>query len=107
MKLSERLEKMNLPGLRETGEMESKDITVKVKLFCPLLSWTWYLVEYDPENKEAYGYVDGDCPELGYISITELENTRFHLGQVVEIDKHWTPVPLSDVMDSVKSGTHL
>ena len=35
--------------------------------------WTWYMTEYDPDTKEAFGLVAGIVPEWGYFNLHELE----------------------------------
>jgi hypothetical protein len=61
-----------------------------VKLFvCVGGNATWLLSELDPETNIAYGLCDlgHGFPELGYVSLTELEDT---LGWRLERDRHWT-----------------
>lgn len=56
----------------------NKDPLVITKLFAISGSAAWYLTEYDPETKKAFGYVEGLAPgddEWGYIYIPELEET--------------------------------
>jgi hypothetical protein len=64
----------SLPRLYAT-ERES-DPLARVKLFTPDSSWTWYVAEYDPEERIAFGLVRGLDEELGYFSIDELEKVR-------------------------------
>ena len=40
-------------------EKESKDIVIPVKLFDLGSTIKWWLSEYDPESKVAFGYVTG------------------------------------------------
>ena len=35
-----------------------------IKLFDPTGGWTWYISEYDPKTREAFGLVDGFEKEL-------------------------------------------
>ncbi len=45
------------------------------KLFNPCGSASWFLLEYDPVEKRAFGFVTGMvADELGYISLTEMES---------------------------------
>jgi hypothetical protein len=87
-----------LPPLRST---DGGDPLVLVKLFDPCSRWTWYLIECDPIDGVAFGFVvsglGDDCDELGYVSIDELEDVRNRLGLPLERDLHWTPVKLSAV----------
>jgi hypothetical protein len=72
-------------------EKKGENAIVYVKLFCPRNGWLWYITEYDKENNEAFGLVVGYETELGYISITELEETNF-----VFRDRHFTPRTLRE-----------
>jgi len=37
------------------------------KFFHPMSSWTWYLTEYDPKERLAFGLVAGFETEIGYV----------------------------------------
>ncbi len=85
-----------IPNLYETEEQ--KDPIVYVKLFTPNSDWNWYVIEFSKEdNDTCYGYVDGLEGELGYFSLTELEELfkTFTLG--VERDLCFKPTRLSKV----------
>jgi hypothetical protein len=63
-----------------------------VKLFTPDANATWLLTELDPEDPDiAFGLCDLGlgCPELGYVSISELESVRATLGLPIERDLHF------------------
>lgn len=74
-------------------EDKGMNVLATVKLFDPSSSWTWYVSEWDGD-KCAFGLVDGDEAELGYIDLESLANNRGRLGIGIEIDMHWTPRPL-------------
>jgi len=60
-----------------------------VKLFTPDAGCTWLLSEIDPEQPDnAFGLCDlgFGCPELGYVSISELRAVRGKLGLPIERD---------------------
>ena len=70
----------------------------RVKLFDPCSGWTWYLAEYDPETRQAYGVVVGNETERGYFDMGELVSHRSNgFGLPIERDLHWTPCPLSEI----------
>lgn len=46
-----------IPAIGTTED--ERDPVARVKLFEPCGSWTWYIVEYDPETRNAFGLVDG------------------------------------------------
>ena len=57
-----------------------------IKLFTPDSNFTWYITEFDPETKNCFGLVDGFEKELGYFSLTEIEEIKGPLGLEVERD---------------------
>jgi hypothetical protein len=78
------------------------DPLVRVKLFTPDSSWTWYVIEYsavapDGTPRLCFGLVDGHEQELGYFSVDELESVTGPLGLHIERDLYWSPCPLSQV----------
>ena len=82
-----------IPALYSTED--SEDPVAVLKYFTPDSSWTWYLTEYDPEQRLAFGLVIGHERELGYFSFTELEVLRGPRGLPVERDLHFEPTPVS------------
>ena len=71
------------------------DPIVRVKWFTPDSSWTWYVTEYDPDERLCFGLVDGFERELGYFSLNELEAAEGPHGLAIERDLHWDPKPVS------------
>jgi hypothetical protein len=64
-----------------------------VKLFTPDASCTWLLTEVDPDDPHrAFGLDDlgQGFPELGYVSLREIESLRGMLGLSVERDRYFT-----------------
>ena len=76
-----------------------------VKLFvCVGGNATWLLSELDPETNIAFGLCDLGLgfPELGYVSLTELEDT---LGWRLERDRHWTATKtLTEYADEARAA---
>ena len=72
------------------------DAEAFLKLFTPDSSWTWYCVEFDPEQRLFFGLVLGMEQELGEFSLDELEAVRGPLGLPIERDLHFEPTPLRD-----------
>ena len=65
-----------------------------VKLFTPDANATWLLTEIDPDDEDlAFGLCDLglDCPELGYVRLSELAAIRGRLGLPIERDEHFYP----------------
>lgn len=81
-----------LPPLYATEH--EQDPMVWVKFFYPSHPWTWYGIEYDGKDL-FFGFVDGDFPELGYFSLTELTQTRDPWGMPLERDLYFQPCRLS------------
>lgn len=103
MKLLTEAVKKKLPALYAM-ENES-DPQVVVKFFNPCGAATWYITEGSPEGDDFvfFGLCDLGMgfPELGYVSLSELESVKLPFGLGIERDLHWTPVPLSRVMEKV------
>ena len=86
------------------GQEDVKDKIVHVKFFTPWTSWTWYGVEYRPEERLFFGYVIGIAPEWGYFSLDEIESVRGPGGLKIERDMHFEPRPVSKVKRIVEAG---
>ena len=85
----------DIPKLYSTEKI--KDPTAHVKLFSPYADAVWYITEYDPREKLAFGWADlgfGEG-ELGYISIEELSDLNRNGLPLVERDLYWDARPLS------------
>lgn len=78
----------------QTDPEHEIDFVPVVKLFTPDAGGTWLLTELDPDDPDvAFGLCDlgMGCPELGYVSLTELASVRGRLGLPIERDLHFTP----------------
>jgi hypothetical protein len=86
----------------------SSDIVIPVKLFDNAGTIRWWLAEYDPELKIAFGYVTGFFEdEWGNISIEELEDLELVLDcdgfkearaiPRIELDEFFEPTKFSDL----------
>jgi hypothetical protein len=78
------------------NEGQGEDAIAHLKLFTPWTNWTWYGSEYDPEQRLCFGVVVGHERELGYFSISELEEIRGPGGLRIERDLYWRPRPLRE-----------
>ena len=87
--------KPKLPTLYSTES--DPDPMVYLKFFNPIGRGAWYLTEYNADDNLAFGYADIGSPEMGYFSITEMEEIVLPFGQKIERDNHFVPVPLSDI----------
>jgi len=92
-----------LPKLYER-EDQSLDAKALAKFFTPDSNWTWYASEFDGEDI-FYGLVVGHEVELGYFSLSELEETKGPLGLPIERDRHFEPRTLKELMEAHRSDT--
>lgn len=97
MKLLTKEIETKLPKLYSTEGIELEDKVLQVKFFTPWSSWTWYGVEYNPEDKTFFGYVRGVEDEWGYFNLGELEEVKgpFFLG--VERDMYFKPIKFKEL----------
>lgn len=96
MKLLTKEVARQLPPLYSQEE-KGGDAVAKVKFFTPWSSWTWYATEYDPEEQNFFGLVDGHEKELGYFSLREMEEVKGPYGLQIERDLYWRPKPLREI----------
>lgn len=82
-----------------------------VKLFTPDANATWLLTELDPDEPDyAFGLCDlgMGCPELGYVSLLELQTVRGRLGLPVERDLYFqADRPLSEYTRLAQAEGHI
>lgn len=89
--------KKTLPNLY-AQEDKGLEAIAYVKFFTPDGSWTWYVTEFDGEDT-FFGLVCGLEKELGYFSLSELQQVRGKLGLPVERDIYFKPTPIKEFMD--------
>lgn len=94
MLITKELEK-KLPRLYATEGQ--KDPVAYLKLFTAWTHFTFYVTEYDPATGLCFGLINGLVTELGYLSLTELEQIRGAGGLGVERDLYFKPTPLSEI----------
>ena len=76
-----------------------------LKLFTPDSSFSWFLTEGSPITDaqgvevdfKFFGLVDGQCKELGYVMLSELESVRGPMGLPIERDLWWKPKTLAEI----------
>lgn len=102
---------LQLPALGSTDRQD--DRLVPVRLFTPMSSFTWYLFEYDPTDKLAFGLVTSHIVpegEFGYVSIEELESLKgpvpFQSLPAVEVDAYYIPTTLDKIQEEIKANTY-
>lgn len=80
------------------SQENNPDPTVWLKFFSPYSNATWYITEFDGRDR-MFGWADLGMGggELGYISLSELEEANRNGLPLVERDLSFRPVPLSKV----------
>ena len=90
--ITESLHAQLLANGRQSLDNDDFDPPPVVKLFTPDAGATWLLTEIDPDDPDrAFGLCDlgHGFPELGYVSLSELQSVRGRLGLAVERDLHF------------------
>ncbi|MGK2914585.1 MAG: DUF2958 domain-containing protein [Porticoccaceae bacterium] len=91
--ITETLRAQLLANGQQSLDNDDFDPPPLVKLFTPDAGATWLLTEIDPDDHDhAFGLCDlgHGFPELGYVSLAELQSVRGHLGLPIERDLHFT-----------------
>ena len=99
MKLLTKEIKEQIPALY-SQDGKGDDAIAYVKFFTPDSCWTWYVLEgqeTDDGDWLFFGLVQGFEEELGYFSLSELENIRGTLGLPVERDLFFKPTPIKNL----------
>ena len=96
MKLLTEEIKKKLPKLYEQ-DGKGYNAIAYVKFFTPDSNWSWYVTEFDGEDT-CFGLVDGFDQELGYFSLSELQNVTGPLGLKIERDLYFKPMKLKELM---------
>jgi hypothetical protein len=90
-----------LPALY--SQENEEDPLVICKFFAVWTSWKWYGIEFDGKDS-FFGYVAGDYPELGYFSLSELQNLKGPMGLSIERDMYFKPIRLSEIKKLYEPG---
>jgi len=81
---------------------------VVAKFFDPCGSWTWYLMNQDPNDPDyLWGIVKGFEVEMGSFSLSELSTVKGRLGLGMERDLYFTPKAAKEIWDKVNAGQHV
>lgn len=89
--------KKTLPNLY-AQEDKGFEAIAYLKFFTPDGSWNWYVTEFDGYDT-FFGLVCGLEKELGYFSLSELQQVRGKLGLPVERDLYFQPAAIKEFMD--------
>ena len=81
---------------------------VVAKFFNPTGSWTWYLMNQDPEDPDyLWGIVKGFKVEMGSFSLSELKDFRGQFGLGIERDLWFKPAPAIEIWHKLQRGEHV
>lgn len=88
-----------LPKLYSTENIKVEDKVLKLRYVALGSTWEWYLVEYNPETKIAFGYVKGLEDEWGYFSLKNFEDINNDKNSKIQIvrSKKFKPVKFKDL----------
>ena len=95
MKLLTQEIRRKLPALGSQEEQGGRAIAW-AKFFTPWAGFTWWATEFDGEDR-FFGLVDGHERELGYFSLSELQNVQGPMGLAIERDLYWKPKALEEI----------
>ena len=99
--LTDSIKKMAEEQYKHADSMSQK---VVAKFFDPVGSWTWYLMNKDPESDYCWGIVDGMAVEIGSFGLTELEEYTGHFGIGIERDISYEPEKAIEVWDRLNAA---
>jgi len=87
------------------------DAVPVLKLFVPWGAATWLITEMHPGDPDImFGLCDlgHGCPELGSVSLTEIESIRGPAGLTIERDMYFTgKAPISVYADAARAAGHI
>jgi hypothetical protein len=88
-------------------ECETDHIPV-VKLFNPCGAAVWLITEMMADGDTLFGLCDLGSPELGYVSLAEIESVKNPLGLGMERDLYFAPrLPLSVYTEAARIAGHV
>ena len=84
------------------------DQMVVAKLFDPCGSWSWFVMNQDPEDPDyLWGIVKGFEVEMGSFSLSELESVKGALRLGIERDLYFTPMSAREIWEQLNNGEHI
>ena len=102
MKLITKTIEKRAPALYATEHKKPEDVRVVAKFFNPCGRSTWFMTEYDPEERIGFGYVIGElgpeCDEMGYFYLADMQEIKLKWGLGIERDIHYRRQTLAEVM---------
>lgn len=77
------------PKLYSSAHKAPNEVPVVAKFINPCGPGTWYMTEYDPVERRAFGLCVVYEPELGYFNVDDLESIEFDWGLGIQRDPLW------------------
>ena len=94
-------------ALEKTPNTPLDEQKVIAKFFDPMGSWTWYVLNQDPADKDfLWGIVKGFDVEIGSFSLSELERVGENRMLGIERDMYFTPQNAQTVFAGLLEGKH-
>ena len=82
--------------------------TIVAKFFDPCGSYTWYLMNQDPQDPDyLWGIVKGHEVEVGSFSLADLSSYRGRFGLGIERDLYFHKITAQEVWDKLQEGGHV
>ncbi len=104
--LRELLLNFEITDVAPHAELAPPDHFPEVRLFTPNSNSMWLLTELNPKTNVAFGLIDlgTGSPELGFVSLDELEKLAATSGMEIEVDLHFdTKLTLSEHAEKAKA----
>jgi hypothetical protein len=84
------------------------DQKIVAKFFDPYGSWSWYVMNQDPEDTDyLWGIVKGFEVETGSFSLSELTSIKAFGGQRIERDLYFKTRSAKSVWEALNNGIHV
>ena len=77
---------------------------VVAKFFDPVGSWTWYLMNKDPESGYFCVIVDGMAVEMGSFMIEELQDLELPMGLGIERDTSFESITAKELWTELNAS---
>ena len=104
--MTKAIEKAAIKQYPKGNDLENQKVVAK--FFNPTGSWTWYLMNQDPQDPDyLWGIVKGEEVEIGSFSLSELQNFRGQFGLGIERDLYFRPMPAREVWERLNEGQHI
>jgi len=104
--MTKEIETMARKQYPKGNDLETQKVVAK--FFDPTGSWTWYLMNQDPEDPDyLWGIVKGFEVEIGSFSLSELQTTKVRFGLGIERDTGFRPMPAKEVWEKLNAGKHI